>query len=58
MADRDLFNHGNGKGDVPRTTFDEKWAKRFKQTNLGKGPKASEDPKFKKVGLGRYRVVY
>lgn len=42
MANRNLFNadHGAGKGDTPRTSFDQNWAKRFaeiKWSNLVKG---------------------
>jgi len=33
MTDRNLLNHGPGKGDKPRSKFDKNWAKRFGQIN-------------------------
>jgi len=36
MNTRDLLNHGNGKGDKPRTRLNNEWRKNYKKIFWGK----------------------
>jgi hypothetical protein len=55
MANRDLVNHGAGKGDVPRTTFDDKWREKFSHI---KGFNPKDRTGFQPIGGGKFRKTY